>query len=473
MNYAEFLDRKAKAGAPNGFEPSWVPDFLFPFQRALLEWSVRKGRGAIFADCGLGKTPMQLVWAENVVRETNRPVLILTPLAVGSQTVAEGAKFGIECERSRDGAFRKRGIVVTNYEKLHLFNPGDFAGVVCDESSILKHFKGATQRAVTAFMRLTPYRLLCTATAAPNDYVELGTSSEAIGDLGQVDMLGRFFKKDDKVHVLNERTKRQKMALRGEHVEHKTIVAGTGASWRLKGHAETPFWKWVCSWARACRKPSDLGFEDERFILPPLTERQHVLETRAVAPGMLFPVPAIGLAEERAERRRSLRERCEFVAELADHKRPVLIWCHLNDEGSALESAIPGAVQVKGQDSDDAKEETYRAFASGDVRVLVTKPKIGAWGLNWAHCSHVITFASHSYEQFYQSVRRCWRFGQTRPVTVDIVSTQAERYVQENMIRKAKAADRMFERLVVHMNEAERWSSDDDYVNRMEIPAWL
>lgn len=239
-----------------GFEPVWMPDFLFPFQIHLVEWAIRQGRAAIFADCGLGKTPMQLVWAENVVRHCNRPVLILTPLAVGAQTVREAAKFHIHAVQSRDGKYGG-GIVVANYERLHYFNPSDFAGVVCDESSILKNFDGVTKAAVTEFMRTVPYRLLCTATAAPNDYHELGTSSEALGQLGYTDVLSRYFKEDIT----------------------KDFLGWGRKTYRFRGHAEEPFWRWVCSWSRSVRKPSDLGFEDNGFILPPLIEREHIVES--------------------------------------------------------------------------------------------------------------------------------------------------------------------------------------------------
>lgn len=472
--YAEFLERKAQAASDGGFAPAWMPDFLFDFQRALVEWALRKGRSAIFADCGLGKTPMQLVWAENVVRKTNGRVLILTPLAVGPQTVMEGNKFGIACARSRDGVLPPERIVVTNYERLHHFNPSDFAGVVCDESSILKHFSGATQQAVTRFMLKVQYRLLCTATAAPNDYVELGTSSEALGALGYSDMLSRFFRQTDNKPSRMQDIKEWRQSQPGGKYFAKLsfrVAQGLG-QWRLKGHAATPFWRWVCSWARACRKPSDLGFSDGEFILPPLTEREHLFEPKRPASGMLFTVPAIGLREERDERRRTLDERCEAVAALVDHDRPAVVWCHLNSEGDRLERAIPGCRQVKGADSDEAKEEAYRAFAAGELRVLVIKPKIGAWGLNWQHCAHVVTFASHSYEQFYQSVRRCWRFGQTSPVIVDIVATTGERHVRENMSRKAAAADVMFSEMVSHMTNSLRLVQAPDGTE-MEIPAWL
>lgn len=475
--YHEFLDIKTHTGNDCGFEPMYVPDFLFDFQRELVAWATRKGRAAIFADCGLGKTPMQLVWAENVARKTNGRVLILTPLAVGPQTLAEAAKFDIEAVRSRDGQLGDGArIVITNYEKLHLFEPGDFAGVVCDESSILKHFSGATQKQVTRFMLKIPYRLLCTATAAPNDYIELGTSSEALGELGYTDMLSRFFRQtDNKPHRRQDVKDWQKeqAAKAGQHFAKLSFrVAQSIGQWRLKGHAVTPFWKWIASWARACRKPSDLGFDDAAFTLPPLAEVEHIIEPTRPPDGMLFTLPAIGLREERDERRRTLTERCALVASLVNHDHPAVVWCHLNDEGDALEKTIPGSIQVKGADSDEEKEEAYRAFKTGEARVLVIKPKIGAYGLNWQHCAHVVTFASHSYEQYYQSVRRCWRFGQERPVRVDIIATTGEQHVRENMSRKAAAAAVMFDELVSHMNDAIRIDRNRDDLTVMEVPQW-
>lgn len=466
--YADFIAKKSQSESLSGFTPLWMPEFLFDFQSALTEWAIRKGRAAVFADCGMGKTAMQLVWAQNVVQHTNGRVLILTPLAVGQQTVDEGARFGIPSLRSRDGKFADARLVVANYEKLHLFDPNDFAGVVADESSILKNFTGATQKAVTQFMRKVPYRLLCTATAAPNDYTELGTSSEALGELGMVDMLSRFFKQDDRpVHQLH----RMKHGVDASAIGH--AVAGTGGGWRLKGHAAQPFWRWVAGWARACRKPSDLGFSDDRFELPVLNEREHVVIPDKPQDGMLFVRPAVGLAEERDERRRTLGARVALVADLVRHDKPAVVWCHLNAEGDALERAIPGSLQVSGSDSDEAKELAYRAFAQGGVRVLITKPKIGAFGLNWQHCAHVVTFASHSYEQYYQSIRRCWRFGQLSPVTVDIISTEGEQHVRESMARKSAAAERMFAELVSNMNQSLSISRVRHDSAHVEVPVWL
>lgn len=453
-DYFDFLQEKTQLGGDHGFAPVLRHDFLFDFQVALVDWSVRKGRAAIFADCGMGKTPMEFAWAQNVVEKSGGRVLICTPLAVAIQMVREARKFDIPVHLSRDGDLCD-GITITNYEQLHLFSATDFVGMVCDESSILKSFDGTRRGEITAFMRKLPYRLLATATAAPNDYIELGTSSEALGHLGHMDMLNRFFKNDQN----NSATGR----LRGETVK-----------WRFRGHAEIPFWKWVCSWARAIRKPSDLGFDDRDFILPPLIETEHMVETSTPPDGMLFSLPAIGLKEQREEARRSIGERCEAVAALVNHTgQPALVWCHLNDEGDTLAEMIPDAVQVSGSDTDRQKEEKLMAFADGKARVLVTKPKIGAWGLNFQHCNHVTFFPSHSFEQYYQGVRRCWRFGQHRPVTVDIVTTEGDRDVLKNLRRKSAQADQMFNHLVREMNAALSIARHTQFVTEEEIPQWL
>lgn len=451
-SYATFLDRKRHLPTGDGIASTWMPDALFDFQRALVEWALLQARGAVFADCGLGKTPVQLVWAENVAQHTGGRVLILTPLAVGHQTVEEGRKFGVECSRNPGAR-----IHVSNYERLHHYHSEDWSGVVCDESSILKSFDGATRNAVTRFLRKVPFRLLCTATAAPNDYTEMGTSSEALGYLGHMDMLSRFFRTE------------QAMKSRGNGGR----VYGEVVKWRLKGHAEQPFWRWVASWARAMRKPSDLGFDDAAFVLPPLHERQHLVEARTLPEGELFALPAISLQEQREARRRTINERCERLAALVAHSEPALVWCHLNDEGDLLGELIPDAVQVSGSDSDDAKEEKFLAFAHGQARVLVTKPKIGAWGLNFQHCAHVAMFPSHSYEQYYQGIRRCWRFGQTRPVVVDIVTTEGETRVLANLQRKAVAADHMFTALVAAMAQALAVQSDTYSTLPVQVPSWL
>lgn len=454
LTYDDFLAHKAQAAGDYGFAPTTLPAHLYDFQAALVEWALRKGRAAIFADCGLGKTPMQLAWADAIVRREAKPVLILTPLAVCGQTLREGEKFGVECRRPGDGALAPV-VYVTNYERLHHLNPDDYVAVVCDESSILKSFDGVTRSAVTAFMRKMPYRLLCTATAAPNDTTELGTSSEALGYLGHMDMLGRFFVNDKKNCGL------------GRH-------SGNAPEWRFRGHAEHPFWRWCCSWARSIRRPSDLGFNDDRFILPKLVERRHLVSVNTPRDGFLFSVPAVGLREEREERRRSLRERCETAAALVrDTGQPAVMWCHLNDEGNLLTSLVPDAVQVSGADTDEEKEEKFAAFAKGSIRVLVTKPIIGAWGLNWQHCAHMTTFASHSFEQHYQTVRRFWRFGQTREVTVDHVISEGEERVLANLRRKQESAETMYASINGHMRDALGIERARQHTKKEEVPPWL
>lgn len=453
-DYQRFLNRKRQEGADHGFDPVFMPEQLFDFQRELVTRAVRKGRSAKFADCGLGKTPMQLAWAENMVRKHNKPVLLIAPLAVSAQTVREGLKFDIECARSNDGSIPSK-ITITNYERLHYFNPADFCAVVCDESSILKSFDGQRKQEITDFMRKVPYRLLATATAAPNDYIELGTSSEALGYLGHMDMLNRFFKNDQN----NSATRR---------------MYGEAPKWRFKGHAEIPFWQWVTSWAQACRYPSDLGFDNGDFILPPLVEREVMVDAQSLPDGMLFAMPAATLKEQREERKRTITERCERAAALvANTGKPALVWCHMNDEGDLLEQMIPGSVQVSGSDSDDKKEERFLAFTDQQARVLITKPKIGAWGMNWQHCSHVVYFPSHSFESYYQAVRRCWRFGQANTVNVDIVMTEGERKVMENLKKKANGAAQMFENLVKEMNHSLGIEKKNTAVNSQELPSWL
>lgn len=452
--YEEFILSKLHEGAEHGFEPRFMPSSLFDFQKAMVEYAVRKGRAALFEDCGMGKTPQFLTWAQNVVEHTNRSVLVLTPLAVAGQTLREAAKFDIHAIRCDDGRTNGAAIHVTNYEKLERFDPADFAGVVCDESSILKSFDGQRKAHITDFMRKVPYRLLTTATAAPNDYIELGTSSEALGHMGYMDMLNRFFKNDQN----NSATRR---------------MYGEAPKWRFKGHAEQPFWRWVCSWARAMRRPSDLGFDDGPFVLPPLREKMIEVKAQSMANGMLFNLPAMTLPEQRDEKKRTIVERCERVAELVSHDDSALVWCQLNEEADLLERIIPGATQVSGSQSDAAKEQRFLDFIDGKIRVLVTKPKIGALGLNFQHCAHVTYFPSHSFEQYYQAVRRCWRFGQKREVRVDIVHTEGEQRVMENLRRKAFAADQMFANLVAEMNNAISINSRNHFANQMETPSWL
>lgn len=455
QDYDQFIASKTHLGGNYGFAPTFIPDAAFDFQRHLIEWAVNKGRAALFADCGLGKSLMQLTFAENVIRHTNKPMLVLTPLAVGAQTVREAAKFGIEAVRSLDGKHDgKARVVVANYERLHYFDPNDFAGTVCDESSILKNFDGATKAAVTDFMRKQKFGLLCTATAAPNDYIELGTSSEALGHLGFTDMIGKFFKKADKTCSRSQENR-----------------AGL---YRFRGHAERDFWRWVCSWARAVRKPSDLGFDDGKFKLPDLVTREHVVEAKQPLDGMLFSMPAVGLAEQRQERSRTLEERCEMAAQCVRNTgKPAVMWCHLNGEGDRLAKIVKDSEQVSGKDSDERKEELFDAFASGQLRVLVTKPTIAGFGLNWQHCDHQTFFPSHSFEQWYQAIRRSWRFGQVNSVTVDVITSEGERGVLQNLQRKALAAEKMFAHLVELMADEMRIDKKPKPTTQETLPSWL
>jgi hypothetical protein len=445
VNYRDFVRAKSQLGGMFGFEPTYLPEMLFDYQSYLVDWAVRKGRAAIFADCGMGKTFMQLSWAQNIVEREAKPVLVIAPLMVAVQTVAEAETLGVN-------ATRKPGsdIVVTNYERLHQFDPDDFAGVVCDESSILKNFDGAYRSAITEFLRRMKYRLLCSATPSPNDYTELGTSSEALGYLGHMDMLSMFFKNDeDSLHPMS-----------------------MGSAWRFKSHAENDFWRWLVSWARAVRKPSDIGFDDGDMVLPELIERTITLESGALE-GSLFAMPARNLEEERQERRASIKQRCEAAAELLNSHRVGVGWCHFNAEADLLQDLVPGSAQISGADCDERKEEIFLAFKAGEISHLVTKPKIAAYGINWQHCDFMTTFADHSYEQYYQAVRRFWRYGQTRPVEAVTVTTQNLSGMTRNRVTKSAKAERMFGKIVANMGNEMAIERFTEHTTKQEVPSWL
>lgn len=452
-SYQDFITSRKQMNCQNGFDPIWIPQQAFDFQSILIEWAIRKGRSAIFADCGLGKTLMQLAWAENVVRHTNKPVLLATPIAVGSQTLLEADKFGITARRTRNGDITSEACVwVTNYEQLHKYDPMHFSGFVGDESGCIKDMKSARKFTVTEFTRRIPYRLLCTATAAPNDFFELGNSSEVLGYLGFRDMITWFFKQEtSKDHHGWGRTK-----------------------YRFRGHAEQPFWSWVCSWARSICKPSDLGCSDKGFILPELVENEIVVQTSKARPGQLFSVPARDMREERAERRHSIQERCEYAASIAlENDRPISLWCELNPEGDLLEKLIPESRQVSGSMSDEEKEEVLTAFSTGQLKRIVLKPKLGAWGMNWQHCSDAVVFPSHSYEQYYQLVRRHYRFGQMRPVNVSLIITEGESGIAKNLKRKQLQSQKMFQSIVRHMSDAMSLVSEDVFPMTTGVPSWV
>lgn len=426
ISYPDFIAHKHRVAAPVGFEiaDAAINPALFPFQNAIVRWALRRGRAAIFAGCGLGKTAMQLEWARLVAEHENGPVLILAPLAVSSQTVREGQKFGITATYSGDGAVHSP-ITVTNYERLAHFDPADFVGVVLDESSILKAFDGKTRTEIIEAFGATPYRLACTATPAPNDHMELGNHSEFLGVMTRMEMLSQYFVHD----------------------------GGETQKWRLKGHAEDPFWRWMASWSVMARQPSDIGFSDDGFELPPLNVSDIVVTIPPAEEGLLFALPALTLTEQRMSRHASLGLRVAEAATLAnDSTEPCLVWCELNDEGDALEDAIPGSVQIRGADSPEEKESKLLAFLDGSARVLITKGSMSGFGLNLQHCAlEIFVGVSHSFEMTYQAIRRCWRFGQTRPVRVYMIRSDADEAIAANLARKEEEAESMAESMVRHM----------------------
>jgi DNA modification methylase len=423
MSYEKFIEQKSIVCAPAGIEVDAPNPALFDFQRDIVRWALKRGRAAIFADCGMGKTPMQLEWARHIPGD----VLILAPLAVAQQTVREGRKFGVEVNYCRDQSQVKAGITITNYEMLEHFDPALFTGIVLDESSILKSYDGATRTAIIEAFSMTPFRLACTATPAPNDYMELGNHAEFLGAMNRTEMLAMFFVHD----------------------------GGETQQWRLKGHAERDFWKWVCSWAVMIRKPSDLGYEDRDFILPDLIHHEIRIEAQRPTEGFLFPVEALTLQERIGARRETVQERVEECAALVNgSKEPWLIWCHLNSESQLLGKLIPDAVEVSGSDSMTVKESRLNGFTEGKHRVLITKPSIAGFGMNWQHCNHVAFVGlSDSWEQYYQAVRRCWRFGQKKAVQVYLISSELEGAVVANIKRKEADAAKMAEEMVNNMHE--------------------
>jgi superfamily II DNA or RNA helicase len=420
--YADFIADKTRSMASSGFDPETLSEHLFPFQRDIVRWALRRGTGAVFADTGLGKTPMMLEWAHHVCIRTEKPVLILAPLAVAKQIAREGEKFGIGVTYQREyeaGA----AIVVTNYERLDKFPAHLFGGVVIDESSILKSFDGKTRDRIIEAFQDTPFRLACTATPAPNDTTELGNHSEFLGVMTRPEMLAMYFFHD----------------------------GGDTSKWTIKGHARESFWKWVASWAVVVRKPSDVhpDYDDTKFALPPIEYHCHTIAADlGAARETMFIEPATTLTEQRKARRATIGSRCEKAVTLVGDG-PCLVWCEMNDESSILAKHIPDAEECCGSDSPEEKERILVGFTTGAPRVLVTKPKIGGMGLNYQHCAHVIFVGiTHSFESYYQAVRRCYRFGQTRPVRVDVVTSELEGKVLENLKRKEVEAAEMGEEMV-------------------------
>jgi DNA modification methylase len=437
VDYGAFLAGKVFDDRPSGFEFE-IPDHaltnggdrdLFPHQKALVRWALRRGRAAIFADTGLGKTAIEVSWAWSVFQHTGNRVLILAPLCVAPQTVAEAAHFGIPVtyvrEFRRDGS---TGIFITNYEMLEQFEDaireGYFDGVVLDESSILKSQDSKTRTRLIQVCKTIPYRLSCTATPAPNDFQELGNQAEFLGVMSQAEMLACFF-------------------------THNTaqLADNDKAKWRLKGHAKTRFWEWMSHWAAFIRKPSDLGFDDTGYNLPEL-----LISERIVLTGK--PV-ASTLSERLQARRESIDARvAECAAIINGSAEPFIVWCNLNEESDKLAAAIPGSLEVRGSMSIQAKEDAIRAFQSGEARVIVTKPSITGFGLNWQHCARMAFVGlNDSYEDLYQAIRRCYRFGQTRPVEVTLITADSEGAVRDNIKRKERQAEELAAAMILHMRE--------------------
>ena len=421
MEYQKFLENKKHSIGNFGFDANYIPDIAFDFQKYIIEKAILKGRTAIFADTGLGKTLIQLSIAKNIINHTNKKVLILTPLAVAFQFILEAEKLGIDdIEYSKDGKHTKK-IVVCNYERLHYFNENDFVGVILDESSILKNFDGKIKWAITSFVKKIPYRFLSTATPAPNDYIEFGTSSEALGYFPYMDMLTKFFANN----------------------ENNVRPQDIGTKWYLKPHAKNEFFSWLNQWSISIKKPSDLGFSDERYKLPNLIENkvyvkneQNWIINNQV---MLFNGIAKTMSEVREEQKDTFNQRCEKAVELAKDKTSVY-WCNFNDEGDLLDNLDKDAIQLKGGMSIEKKEDILLNFANGNIKRIITKPKITSFGLNWQHCNHTVYFPTWSYEQYYQSIRRFWRFGQTKDVTVDLVFSDGQKRVIDTLLYKTNKA---------------------------------
>lgn len=452
-DYLEFLQAKAYQHIDAGFDPGEMPEALKDFQRDCVAWACRRGRSAIFADTGLGKTLMQLAWAEQVEAKTNKPVLIAAPLCVAQQTVREGEKFGIGTKYMRAPEFSNPRIHVTNYEMLKNFDPDNYAGIVLDESSILKGMDGKMRRQITDFASTIPYRLSCTATPSPNDFMELGTQSEFLGIMSQVEMLATFF-----IHDGSDTSK-----------------------WRLKGHGRSKFWQWLSTWSILIRHPKDLGYDATGYDLPPLNMVEHIVETGET--DGLFAKIAQGLSERNEARRNSIDLRVDKASELVNAMTgPALVWCHLNEESEKLTNRIDNAHQVYGSMKPNEKESILLGFSEGDIMRLVTKPRIAGFGLNWQHCNQMVFVGlSDSWEAFYQAVRRCWRFGQDKPVTVNIVIADTEGAVLENIRRKQSQNDELGAEMAAIMRDytiaeikgASMEKADYLPIEEMKVPAWM
>lgn len=455
MTYEEFLRSKEFKPIHAGFEPDELNPNLFDYQDAIVRWALRKGRCALFEDTGMGKTIQQLAWADAVCKHTDGKVLILAPLAVSKQTAKEADKFGVACHLVESEEDVQKGINITNYEKIHKFDTGQFDGIVLDESSILKSYSGKTTKDLQYRFSRTPYRLCCTATPSPNDFTEIGTTAEFLGIMPRTEMLSTFFIND--------------------------MMGKERIGWRLKKHAEKDFFRWMATWSMMIDNPDNLGFDGSMFKLPELNIQTHVLQSDPDE-GVLFPDIAETLTERRQARKKSAEKRIELSKEIALQEEQCLIWCDYNYESEMLHKAIPESVEVKGSDKPEHKETAMMEFANGDVKYLVSKPSICGFGMNWQNChSMVFSGLSDSFEQFYQAVRRCWRFGQTKPVDVHVILSEAEIAVLENIRRKQSEHDRMKREMIEIMSDiskAELYNLEarhTEYVpnETMQLPSFM
>jgi superfamily II DNA or RNA helicase len=457
MKYDEFLQSKQLIIPPQGFDIDAINNGLFDFQEDIVKWALKRGRAAVFAGTGLGKSFMELSWAQKIHEETKKPVLILTPLAVAAQMKREANKFGIECEHVHEQS--NDAIQITNYQKLDKFDLSKFSGIVLDESSILKNFNGHYRTKLINDCKIIPYRLAATATPSPNDYMELGNHAEFLGIMSYTDMLSTFFVHD----------------------------AGETQQWRLKGHAENAFWQWMATWSVMLQNPSDLGYDGSKYNLPKLHQIQHTVDVEYKAnidTGMLFPMEAQGLGERLKARRATINERVEKAAEIVAEKpdTPWVIWCNLNDESDMLEKLIPDAVQIVGSMDETKKEKILDDFALGKICILISKPSLTGFGMNWQHC-HNTAFVglNDSFEQIYQAIRRFWRFGQTNEVYAHFIASEIEGKVVSNIKRKEEQCDHMMVQMVNHMSDfcskeirgATRDTLSYIPTQTVEFPKWL
>lgn len=459
FSYHDFLARKRIKDPATGIQSvSNLHHSMMPHQHDIASWALRRGRAAIFAGTGLGKTFMELVWGSHVAQHTQKPVLCFAPLAVAAQHIREAEKFGVHAELARSSAdCSEPGVYVTNYQKIDHYDLSEFGGVILDESSILKSTDGHYRTRIIRECQQIPFRLAATATPAPNDFMELGNHAEFLGVMSYTDMLATFFTHD----------------------------GGETQKWRLKGHAENVFWEWVASWAVMIRKPSDIGYPNDGYDLPPLHRHQHVVGVNyapSIETGLLFSLEARSMSERLAARRDTVEERVAMAASITPPDKPFVWWCNLNSESEALCKAIPGAVETRGSDADDVKERKLTDFSEGRIRVLVTKPSVAGFGMNWQHCADTgFVGLNDSFEQIYQAIRRFWRFGQSKPVNVHFIAAETEGAVVANIRRKESDAERMAAAMVMHtasisaqnVRSLTRTTPDYNPQQSFVIPNWI